>query len=125
MGLLALVYMADHTLIASALDPSEVAVHLQLDLNPSGSRVVGVFNYPSKTDTACNGNCVIKKTGAWTRDPKGFMKCAVCGSRNRRVRRWLIGHLFDLLGANLMENPPAAFRTPEGYGLPPRRTDPE
>lgn len=80
-----------------------------------GSRLVGIFEYPGRSDLKCTGGCVAKHTGSWVRDPRGFIKCAICGSRNKRTRRWLIGHLFDLLGANLYRDAPAAFRTPEGY----------
>lgn len=84
-----------------------------------GSRVVGIFDYPSRRDLTCRGTCTVKNTGAWGRDRMGFMRCSICGSRNRNVRRWLTGALFDFLGANLYPGAPAAFRTPEGYGISP------
>jgi hypothetical protein len=83
-----------------------------------GARVVGLFDFPNRAELKCSGNCVRKGTGAWGRNRRGFMECTICGSRNRKMRHWLMGALFDYLGANLYPNAPAAFRTPEGYGLP-------
>lgn len=111
MPYIAIVHIPDHT-----IPPNIVAAEIEVN---AGARVVGVFDFPNRSELKCSGSCVVKHTGQWVRDPRGFMKCAICGSRNRRLRKWLIGHLFDLLGANLYENAPAAFRTPEGYG-PPR-----
>lgn len=109
MPYIAIVHVPDHT-ADEILDQQHTLEQIY------GSRLVGLFEYPNRVELKCSGGCVVKHTGSWVRDPKGFMKCAICGSRNKRMRRWLIGHLFDLLGANLYENPPAAFRTPEGYG---------
>lgn len=87
---------------------------------PEGYRLVGVFDYPNRVELKCTGTCTVKHTSQWVRDKRGFMKCGICGLRNKRLRRWLIGHLFDLLGANLYPEAPVAFRTPEGYGPSPR-----
>ena len=101
--------MNDHTaddMVGSALPPT--------------AQWVGNFVYPSRRELADHPNCFINGKQAWSRDRLGFMKCSVCGKRNKRVRRFLIEALFDFLGANLYEGAPAAFRTPEGYGNPPR-----
>lgn len=87
---------------------------------PDGSRLVGVFAYPERRDITCTGSCVRKGMSSWVRDPLGFMKCSVCGKRNRKVRIWLTNSLFEFLGANLYKDAPAVFRTPEGYGNSPR-----
>lgn len=88
---------------------------------PDGSRLVGVFEYPVRRDLGCAGTCTGKgRLSQFIRDPKGFMKCGICGKRNRRLRTWLTASLFEFLGANLYEGAPATFRTPEGYGPPPR-----
>jgi len=80
------------------------------------ARVVGWFRYPTRRELTCRGFCVDGKLSPWTRDRSGFMKCAVCGGRHRKTRSRVIGALFDLLGANLLNNrAPAAFRTPDGY----------
>jgi hypothetical protein len=85
-----------------------------------GSRLVGLFEYPERKDIGCTGNCSGKgRLSSFSRDPRGFMKCNICGKRNRKVRTWLTGALFDFLGANLYPKAPAVFRTPEGYGKPP------
>lgn len=115
MARIALVYFGDHTPGAS-IDPATVSEYIEQDLQQSGARLVGLFDFPNRVDLQCRGTCVVKHTGAWVRDPRGFMKCDICGSRSHRLRRWLIGHLFDLLGANLYSKAPAAFRTPDGYG---------
>lgn len=120
MPFIAIVHIPDHTPIASALDPEEIGIHLDLDLRPSGAKVVGLYNFPNKSELTCTGNCVRKGSGAWTRDKSGFMKCAICGSRNKKIRRWFAGGLFDWFGANIYPHAPALFRTPEGYVLPPR-----
>jgi hypothetical protein len=44
-----------------------------------------------------------------------MMVCGHCKKPHRDLRRRLIGALFDYLGANLLKNPPRAFRTPEDY----------
>lgn len=86
---------------------------------PSGAQWVGMFDFPSRAELrrGCPG-CTRppKKVQGWTRNRRGFMECASCGGRNPRLRQWLIGALFDYVGANLYQNAPAAFRTPEGYG---------
>lgn len=112
MPYIAIVHVpTDHTTIADIVDQKHTLEQIY------GSRLVGIFEYPHyRKDLKCLGSCVRKGMSSWSRDPKGFMYCNICGSRNRRLRRWLIGHLFDLLGANLYEGAPAAFRTPEGYG---------
>lgn len=84
---------------------------------PPGSRLVGLFVYPphpGRKGTTCLGGCV--KGRGWGRGKEGWMRCGGCGRRNPNIRRWLINSLFDLLGANLYPEAPAAFRTPEGYG---------
>jgi hypothetical protein len=109
MPLIAIVHITtDHT--ADVIDQVHTLEQIY------GSRVVGIFDYPARSELKCNGSCVRKGSGAWGRDPRGFMRCSVCGSRNRKVRQWFIRHIFDLLGANLYPEAPAAFRTPEGYG---------
>jgi hypothetical protein len=92
-----------------------IATRLNEDL-PDGYRLVGIFIYPARRDCVDHPNCSINGKAAWSRDKMGWMKCGVCGKRNKRVRRFLIEALFDFLGANLYEGAPAAFRTPEGYG---------
>ena len=86
---------------------------------PNGSRLVGVYNFPTKSELTCGGSCTRKGSGAWSRHKLGFMKCSICGSRNKNVRRWFAGALFDWFGANLYPDAPKLFQTPEGYG-PPR-----
>lgn len=83
---------------------------------PPGAQWVGLFEYPSRRDMADHTNCLINGKGAWSRHPGGWMRCAVCGKRNKRVRQFLINALFDFLGANLYPEAPGAFRTPDGYG---------
>jgi hypothetical protein len=117
MAYIAVVHIADHTTAARALDPKDIATHLNLDLEASGARIVGIYEFPNRAELKCSGSCTVKNSGAWHRDPLGFMKCRVCGSRNKRIRKWFAGSLFDWFGANLMEDDaPALFRTPEGYG---------
>jgi len=106
MAFIAVIHIAtDHT--ADALDMTTAPL-------PPGSRWVGLFVYPKKSDPTCLGGCV--KGRGWGRGKGGWMKCGGCGRRNPKVRRWIINALFDLLGANLYPEAPAAFRTPEGYG---------
>jgi hypothetical protein len=85
---------------------------------PDGSRLVGIFAYPGRRELGCSGTCTGKgRLSAFARDHSlGFMKCKICGMRNRKVRTWLTNALFDFLGANLYPKAPAVFRTPEGYG---------
>ena len=111
MPFIAIIHVPDHTADAIRTVPL-----------PAGHTLVGIFDYPHyRKDLKCGGTCTVKNTGAWRRDPRGFMKCSICGSRNRNLRRWLIGALFDWLGSNqLGDEAPAAFRTPEGYGPFPR-----
>lgn len=114
MAFIAIIHITDHTASDGLMSP---------DINwPAGSQLVGMYEFPSRHELKCTGNCIRGKTGAWHRNPKGFMECAICGSRNKRVRRWFTDALFDWFGANLMkDNAPALFRTPDGYG--PRTTD--
>lgn len=115
MGFIAVVYIGDdHT--ADAVVAGEISAKSW----GGNSRIVGLFEYPSKSDPSCSGNCGRKTMNGWGRNPKGFLQCATCGSRNGKVRRWFIGHLFDMFGANMVEDPPAAFRTPSGYSNNPR-----
>ena len=79
-------------------------------------KIVGIFNYPARRELADHPNCFLNGKQPWIRDRAGFMKCGVCGKRNKRVRRFLLEALFDFLGANLYPGAPGAFRTPEGYG---------
>lgn len=109
MGFIAIIHIPDHT-------ADDVISQTHTLEQIYGSRLVGVFNYPNRRELTCRGTCVTKKTGAWSRDRMGFMRCSICGARNRRVRQWLINSLFDYLGANLYPKAPAAFRTPDGYG---------
>jgi|SRR5688500_3592404 len=79
-------------------------------------KLVGLYNFPRRADLTCNG-CSSRKGNGWRRSRNGWMICSTCGGRNSQVRRWLVGSLFDWLGANLLgEHAPALFRTPEGYG---------
>jgi len=110
MGFVVMVYVTDRDALLSATELIEDHMH-------DDARVVGVFRYPTRRELTCRGFCMDGKMSPWTRDPFGFMKCAVCGSRHRQTRSRLIGALFDFLGANLYNHTaPAAFRTPEGYG---------
>lgn len=80
-------------------------------------RIVGVFTYPGKNTEFCPGaSCVPhRRASGWTRTRRGVMVCGHCKKPHRDLRRRLIGALFDYLGANLLKNPPRAFRTPEDY----------
>lgn len=79
-------------------------------------RIVGLYQFPNRADLTCTG-CTSSKGNGWGRAPEGWMRCSTCGGRSRNVRRWLVGGLFDWLGANLLgDKAPALFRTPEGYG---------
>lgn len=119
MALLAIIHLPDHT-PAMAVDASELGTYLNSDLQGSGGHVVAIYEFPKRSELTCAGSCTRKGSGAWRRDKLGFMKCGVCGSRNRNVRRWLVGHLFDLLGANLYPDAPKLFQTPTGYGPSPQ-----
>lgn len=81
-------------------------------------RAVGIFEYPTThRQPTCRGFCMDGKLSPWTRHRKGYIICAVCGHRHRKTKSRIIGALFDLMGANLInDRAPAAFRTPEGYG---------
>jgi hypothetical protein len=114
MPYIAIVHIPDHT--------TAQRIIARLEHGDSG-RIVGLFDYPTKSQLTCTGSCARKGMSAWGRDRMGFMKCVVCGKRNRSMRQWLIGSLFDFLGANLYEGAPTAFRTPEGYGTPPANND--
>jgi hypothetical protein len=106
MALLVMLHMPDHT----ADDVEYVSGEL------FQGKIVGIFNYPARRELADHPNCFLNGKQPWIRDRVGFMKCGVCGKRNKRVRRFLIEALFDFLGANLYPGAPGAFRTPEGYG---------
>lgn len=108
MALLAIIHLPDHTADDVEFVPAELFQ----------GRIVGIFDFPNRSQLKCPGTCVRKGSGAWSREHiGGWMKCSICGSRAKKMRQWLIGSLFDLLGANLMnDQAPAAFRTPEGYG---------
>lgn len=115
MALIAIVHLPDHT--AGSL---EILTAEELIRDSANTRVVGVYEFPHRSELKCSGTCVRKGSGAWRRDPRGFMKCSICGSRNKNIRRWLVGALFDWFGANLLgDDAPKLFQTPEGYG-PPR-----
>lgn len=109
MPLIVIVHVPDHT-TADALIESITYHH------DDHGQVVGIFDFPNRAELKCTGSCTRKGSGAWSRDPRGFMKCSICGSRPRRMRRSLLGALFDFLGVNQYPKAPAAFRTPEGYG---------
>ena len=114
MALLAIIHIPDHTAVADVVDSAgQMTSTMAYD-----GRVVGVFDFPNRRDLQCPGTCTRKGSGAWSREHiGGWMKCSICGSRAKKMRQWLIGSLFDLLGANLInDQAPAAFRTPEGYG---------
>lgn len=110
MGLLAIIHVPDHT------TPDDIVSQRHTLEQIYGSQLVGIFNYPTRRELKCSGSCVRKGSGAWSRDRRGFMKCSICGSRNRKLRQWVIGALFDFLGANLYKQAPGAFCTPDGYG---------
>lgn len=110
MPFIAIIIVPDHT---TAMDIMSATL-------PPDHRLVGVYEFPNRSELTCTGNCVRKGTGAWGRDKRGFMKCAICGSRNRNIRRWFAGGLFDWFGANLYPQAPKLFQTPEGYGSYPR-----
>jgi hypothetical protein len=112
MARIAIVHLPDHTAVDAFIE--------KMEYTNGDERLVGIFDYPARRELTDHPNCFINGKQAWVRDRIGFMKCGVCGKRNKRVRRFLIEALFDLLGANLYEGAPAAFRTPEGYGNPPR-----
>lgn len=109
MPYIAILHIPDHT-----AGPAVIAAEIEVN---AGARVVGIFEYPERKQLKCSGSCTRKGTSDWRRHPKGFIYCAICGSRNKRVRQWLTAHLFDLLGTNLYPEAPAVFRTPEGYGI--------
>jgi hypothetical protein len=111
MALIAIIHIPDHTTGDDILG-SAAPINVLADQG----RLVGLFNFPSRHELKCAGSCVVKGKGSWGRDPRGFMKCSVCGFRNRDLRKWFIRSMFDWFGANLIPDPPAAFRTPEGYG---------
>lgn len=109
MPRLALVYIPDnHT-------PDDVALHMVG--TPDSYRLVGLYDLPKRSQLTCPGSCPMRNDRGWTRDPFGFMKCGVCGSRNKRIRRAITDALFDWLGANLLgQEAPALFRTHPDYG---------
>lgn len=111
MARIAIIHMTDHT--ADALIEGEISVKSW----GSQTQLVGVFDYPARRDCVDHPTCLINGKAAWSRSPLGFMRCAVCGKRNKRVRVFLINALFDFLGANLYPEAPGAFRTPDGYGI--------
>jgi hypothetical protein len=112
MGYIAIIHVPDHTTATDIIN-SAAPINVLADQG----RLVGMYEFPNHRENTCRGYCTVKNTGAWTRDRKGFMKCAICGSRNKKIRRWFTEALFDWFGANLMgSNAPALFRTPEGYG---------
>lgn len=118
MPFLAIIHIDDHTAVG---DPAVAEVALEQSNLPKDARIVGIFEYPVRRDLGCTGTCTGKgRLSQFIRDPKGFMKCGICGKRNRRLRTWLTASLFEFLGANLYEGAPATFRTPEGYGPLPR-----
>lgn len=108
MPYIAIVHVPDHTAVKRFVE--------KVESTNDDERLVGIFDFPNRKDLQCHGSCVRKGMASWSRTRQGFMKCNVCGYRPKKLRQWLIGHIFDLLGANLYENAPAAFRTPEGYG---------
>lgn len=119
MALIAIVHLPNHT----AGDVESLGQYLgALGGSDLSARVVGVYEFPNRSELKCGGNCARKGSGAWGRDRLGFMRCSICGSRNRNIRRWFVGSLFDWFGANLYPEAPALFRTPEGYG-PSRDND--
>jgi hypothetical protein len=109
MSHIAIIHIPDHT-TGDIIDQAHTLEQIY------GARVVGIFEFPNRSELKCTGSCTRKGSGAWSRHQKGYMKCSICGSRNRRMRHWLTGALFDWLGANLYPQAPALFRTPEGYG---------
>lgn len=108
MALIAIVHVPD--------GPHPDGVAERISELPEGYRLVGIYEFPSRSELKCSGNCVRKGSGAWSRHKLGFMKCSICGSRNKNIRRWFVGALFDWFGANLYPDAPTLFRTPEGYG---------
>lgn len=113
---IAILHIPDHT-PGGALSPDELYQYLTADLQYSGARVIGLYEFPSKSDPACTG-CSSTKINGWGRSPRGWMRCSTCGHRSRNVRKWFVGSLFDWFGANLLgEKAPGMFRTPSEYGL--------
>lgn len=109
MPFIALVYVDDHTAEAIRDGDSPWA---------GSAKTVGLFRYPTKAEIGHAPNC---KSSGWSRDPAGWMCCSGCRQRNPKIRTFLIRALFDFLGGNSLPNPPAAFRTPEGYSeFPPQ-----
>lgn len=112
MPLIAIIHILDHTAVDDIVQ-SGAPINILAD----HGRLVGLYDFPNRSELKCNGTCTVKNSGAWRRDPRGFIKCSICGSRNKRIRRWFVGGLFDWFGANLLgSNAPALFRTPEEYG---------
>lgn len=109
MPYIAIIHVPDHTTAQRVIE--------RFEHGDSGT-IVGLFDFPERKQLKCSGSCVTKGTGSFSRDPRGFMKCNVCGFRHQRLRRFLIEGLFDWFGANLYSKAPGAFRTPEGYGSP-------
>lgn len=106
MPFLAVVYVDDHT-----ADAVRRRGEMTAGMAANG-RIVGLFRYPEKKDIGHTPAC---KSSSWSRHRFGWMKCAGCGQRNPKIRRFLINTLFDHLGGNTLPTAPGAFRTPEGY----------
>jgi hypothetical protein len=115
MALIAIVHIPDHT-----ADDAQVLFKRNGEMTSNfaaSGRIVGLYEFPHLRKLKCNGYCTHKNSGAWHRDGLGFIKCRICGSRNKNIRKWFAGALFDWFGANLIgDDAPALFRTPEGYG---------
>lgn len=108
MAYIALVYVRDD-------DTAQAIIKGELPMSRKEVRYVGLYRWPTRDELTCDG-CSSRKGNGWGRSPQGWMRCSTCGGRSRKVRRWLVGALFDWFGANLLPDPPATFRTPEGYG---------
>lgn len=108
MPFIAIVYVTDHTAASR--------ITRRYSSGDAG-RIVGLFRFPSRSELKCSGLCIENGKSMWRRSPRGFMFCGVCGSRARKTRSMFLGSLFDRFGANMIEDAPAAFRTPEGYSM--------
>lgn len=80
-------------------------------------RLAGLYRFPKREVKLCrgfNGGC---RHTAWKRHKWGHMVHA-CGLRNPRWWRHLRGMFLDTFGINLLKDPPALFRNPEGWDDP-------
>lgn len=109
MPFIALLYVSDDD-TANAIRAGELPV------TRKEIRYVGLYRWPTKADLRCNG-CTSRKGNGWRRSREGWMECSTCGGRDRKVRRWIIGGLFDWLGCNLLRrvDTPRVFQNPPDW----------